>query len=438
MDRETAGEYANGVSSEMKTKSAADAVAVVRSGQRVFVQGSAATPQTLLAALFERRQELRKVELVSITTLGDLVWNEEELAGHFFLNSLFVSSNVRSLVNGPCGEYVPVFLSEIPRLFTDGILPVDVALIHVSPPDRHGFCSLGTSVDIVRSAIQSARHVVAQVNPQMPRTHGDGIIHSSQIDVMVEVEDALPEVSYANSSNEVTRKIGQQCAALIPDGATLQMGIGCIPDAVLHGLTHHRDLGVHTEMLSDGVIPLIESGVITNALKKKHRGKLVTGFAVGTRRLYDFIDDNPQFAFLDIGYVNDAQVIRQNPRVAAINSALEIDLTGQVCADSLGTYQFSGVGGQMDFIRGAALSEGGIPIIAMPSTTSGNVSRIVPCLREGAGVTTTRANIHYVVTEYGAVNLFGLNLRQRAEALVGIAHPDHREALASAAFKRFG
>lgn len=419
-------------------RSAVEAVSLITSGQRVFVQGSAATPLALLRALFQRAEELKDVELVTISTLGGERWDPATLTGHFFVNSLFVSPNVRDMVNGSGGEYVPVFLSEIPQLFNRGIFPVDVALIHVSPPDRHGFCSLGTSVDIVRSAIRKAALVIAQVNPRMPRTHGDGIIHTDQIDILVEVTEELPEVNYAQQSSEAIRQIGLNCAELIPDRATLQMGIGAIPDAVLASLTNHRDLGVHTEMCSDGIIPLIEQGVITNACKREHRGKIVTGFAVGTRRLYDFIDDNPQFAFLDIDYVNDTKVIRQNPNVIALNSAIEIDLTGQVCADSIGTYQFSGVGGQMDFMRGASLSEGGKPIIAMQSMTSSGQSKIVSFLKEGAGVTTTRAHIHYVVTEHGVVNLYGLNLMQRAEALIGIAHPAHRDALTEAMRKRFG
>jgi acyl-CoA hydrolase len=419
-------------------RTAAEAVSAVKSGQRVFVQGSAATPLALLGALFNRAGELNNVELVTISTLGGERWDPAKLTGHFFVNSLFVSPNVRDMVNGSGGEYVPIFLSEIPQLFNRGILPVDVALIHVSPPDRHGFCSLGTSVDIVRSAIRNASVVVAQVNPRMPRTHGDGIIHADQIDIMVEATEELPEVNYAKKSSDAIRQIGLNCAEIIPDRATLQMGIGAIPDAVLASLANHRDLGVHTEMCSDGIIPLIEQGVVTNAYKRKHRGKVVTGFAVGTRKLYDFIDDNPQFAFLDIDYVNDTKVIRQNANVIALNSAIEIDLTGQVCADSIGTYQFSGVGGQMDFMRGASLSEGGKPIIAMESTTSSGQSKIVPFLKEGAGVTTTRAHIHYVVTEHGVVNLYGLNLRQRAEALIGIAHPAHLDALTEAMRKRFG
>lgn len=421
-----------------KTTTAAEALRVVQSGHRVFIQGSAATPAVLLKALFSRKSELSGVELVSITTIGEDLFNSKDLAGHFFMNSLFVSKNVREIVNTEFGEYVPVFLSEIPLLFRNNILPVDVALIHVSPPDKHGFCSLGTSVDVVRSAIQNAKVVIAQANRQMPRTLGDGIIHIDQIDWLVEVDEQLPEVEYGTKADDKSMVIGRYCAELIEDGATLQMGIGAIPDAVLACLGNHKNLGVHTEMFSDGVLPLIKSGVINNSQKAKHRGKLVTSFVLGTRELYDFVDDNPEVAFLDIDYVNDTNVIRANPKVAAINSAIEIDITGQVCSDSIGTYQYSGVGGQMDFIRGAALSKGGKPIIALKSTTKEGHSKIVPFLKPGAGVVTTRAHVHYVVTEYGVAYLFGKNLQQRAKELTRIAHPDCREELERETFKRFG
>jgi acyl-CoA hydrolase len=375
--------------------------------------------------------------LVSISTLGNDLFNIPDFGTSFFMNSLFVSQNVREIVNGSNGDYIPVFLSEIPLLFDKGILVLDVALIHVSEPDKHGFCSLGISVDIARSAVKNAKHIIAQVNKQMPRTHGDGIIHISEIHTLVSVDEALPEVNYGNSVDETAMIIGNICAELIEDRSTLQMGIGAIPDAVLSCLKNHKDLGIHTEMFSDGVIPLVESGVITNKFKKKHRGKIVTGFAIGTRKLYDFVDDNPQVVFLEIDYVNDTKVIRSNPRAVSINSAIEIDLTGQVCADSIGTYQYSGVGGQIDFMRGAALSDGGKPIIALPSTTKSGESKIVPFLKEGAGVVTTRAHVHYVVTEYGIAYLFGKNLRQRAMALIAIAHPIHREWLEKEMIKRF-
>lgn len=419
-------------------QSAAEAVRSVKSGQRVFVHGSAATPLQLLKALFERRDELEKVELVSISTLGKDLFNTKDFEKSFYLNSLFVSENVRDIVNSGYGDYIPIFLSEINQLFEKNILPLDVALVHVSPPDKHGYCSLGTSVDVAHSAVKNAAHVIAQVNPQMPRTHGDGIIHVSEINVLVDVNDPLPEVNYSNSMNETSLAIGKICAELIEDRSTLQMGIGIIPDAVLSCLHHHKDLGIHTEMFSDGVIPLVEKGIITNKYKRKHRGKIVTGFAIGTRKLYDFIDDNPRVAFLDIDYVNDTKVIRQNPKAVSLNSAIEIDITGQVCADSIGTYQYSGVGGQMDFMRGAALSEGGKPIIAMNSVTKNGNSKIVASLKSGAGIVTTRAHVHYVVTEYGVAYLFGKNLKQRALALLNIAHPSHKEKLEKEIFNRFG
>ena len=422
----------------MKYRTAIEAINSIKSGQRVFMQGSAATPSLLLKSLFERKGELKNVELISISTLGNVVFNSKELGDSFFINSLFVSDSVRELVNSDCVEYVPVFLSEIHLLFERNILELDVALIHVSPPDKHGFCSLGTSVDVTRSAVKNAKVVIAQINKQMPRTHGDGIIHVDEMDAFLEVDEPLPEVNYEKHVDDADRAIGKYCAELIEDGSTLQLGIGAIPDAVLSCLHHHKNLGVHTEMFSDGIIPLVEKGVINNKNKKNHPGKIVTGFVIGTKKLYDFVDDNPQVSFLDVGYVNDTNVIRANPKVVAINSAIEIDITGQVCSDSIGTYQYSGVGGQMDFIRGAALSEGGKPIIAMKSIAKNGASKIVPLLKEGAGVVTTRAHVHYVVTEYGVAYLFGKNLRQRAMALLNIAHPMHKECLEKEIIKRFG
>jgi acyl-CoA hydrolase len=421
-----------------KTVNAQVAVSIIQSGQRVFVQGSAATPLHLLHALENRARELKNVELVCLSVLGDLGVNNPEYKESFHFNALFVSAPVRKNVNGANGDYIPVFLSEIHLLFEKNILPLDVALIHVSPPDKHGFCSLGVSVDITRAAVKNAQHVIAQVNPQMPRTHGDGLIHISEIDTMVEVNEPLPEVNYGKEVSDCERTIGKNVASLIDDRSTLQMGIGTIPDAVLQCLGNHKDLGVHTEMFSDGVMHLMQKGAITNKFKRKHRGKTATSFAIGSRQLYDFVDDNPQFAFLEAGYVNDGSIIRTNPGVIAINSAIEIDLTGQVCADSIGTKLYSGVGGQMDFIRGAALSEGGKPIIAMSSVTSKGQSKIVPFLKQGAGVVTTRAHVHYVVTEYGIAYLFGKNLKQRMRELIKIAHPDHREQLDKEAFERFG
>lgn len=419
-----------------KYMSAEEALSVVQSGNRVFIHGSAATPVPLVKAMQERHNELRDVELVSITTMGDLNFENPLYAGSFFFNSLFVSAATRKVVNSMDGDYVPIFLSQIPLLFKRNILPIDVALIQVSPPDAHGYCSLGTSVDIARAAVDTAQHVIALVNSRMPRTHGDGFLHVRDIDAMVLEEMELPELTY-DGGGEIVEKIGGYVAALIEDGATLQLGIGNIPDQVLKNLHSHKDLGLHTEMLSDGVIPLIQSGVINNRKKKLNVGRSVTSFMNGTRKLFDFVDDNPEVRVMDISYVNDTSIIRQNPKVVAINSAIEIDLTGQVCADSMGTFQYSGIGGQMDFIHGASLSEGGVPIIAMPSVTSTGISRITPFLKEGAGVVTSRGHVHWVVTEYGKVDLFGKNLKQRAQALIHIAHPEHREWLDRAFYRRF-
>jgi len=417
--------------------SAIEAVKIVKSGDRVFIHGSAATPVHLVKALQNRHDEIENIELVSITNLGDINFDRPEYRKSFFFNSLFVSANTRSIVNSDDGDYVPVFLSQIPQLFRKNILPIDVALIQVSPPDAHGYCSLGTSVDIAKAAVETARVIIAQVNPKMPRTHGDGFLHVKKIHSLVWHETDLPEVDYSSKASEAIISIGKNVAALIDDGATLQMGIGSIPDQVLQNLQNHKNLGIHTEMLSDGIIPLLEKGVINNSLKKLNVGRSVTGFMAGTRKLYDFVNDNPTIRVMDIAYVNDTSVIRQNPKATAINSAIEIDLTGQVCADSIGTYQYSGIGGQMDFIRGASLSEDGKPIIALPSVTSKLQSRIVAFLKEGAGVVTTRGHVHWVVTEYGSVNLFGKSLKQRGKALISIAHPDHRESLERSFYERY-
>jgi acyl-CoA hydrolase len=418
--------------------SAEEAVKLIQSGDRVFLHGSAATPRCLLEALCKRAPELRNVELVAISTLGDLEITKPEYSKSFYFNSLFVSANIREVINEGRGDYIPIFLSEIGRLFDKHVLPLDVALLNVSPPDKHGFCSLGTSVDVARSAARNAKILIAQINPNMPRTHGDGFIHISRFKKMVRCNDPLPEVSYGNKLSDDDLTIGRYIAELVEDRSTLQLGIGAIPDAALKSLIHAKDLGVHTEMFSDGVMELIKRGVITNAYKKKHPGKVVTAFTIGSKELYDFLDDNPQFAFLDASYVNDTRVIRSNPKVVAINSAIEVDITGQVCADSIGTYQYSGVGGQMDFIRGAALSEGGKPIIALPSATKKGVSKIVPQLKLGAGIVTTRAHMHYLVTEYGTAYLYGKNLRQRAYEILKIAHPAHHEMLEKEIIKRFG
>lgn len=414
-----------------------EALSVIQSNQRVFIHGSAQTPTYLLKHLAEESYRLQNVEVVSISVYGDVYIDKPEYKNSFHLNSLFVSASVRQAVNEGYADYVPVFLSEIPILFQQNILPIDVAIVHVSAPDAHGYCSLGVSVDIAKSAVNTAKYVIAQVNPNVPRTHGDGMIHTSRFYAMVYCEDELHTANFSEKCSSETEKIGELVASLIDDKSTLQMGIGAIPDAVLSCLHNHKDLGVHTEMCSDGIIELFEKDVINNKYKKIHPGKTVSSFALGSKKLYDYINDNPAFAFLVINYVNDPHVIRRNKKMIAINSAIEIDITGQVCSDSIGTYQYSGVGGQMDFMRGAALSEGGKPIIAVPSRTAKGVARIVPLLKPGAGVVTTRAHVHYVITEYGIAYLYGKNLRQRARALIEIAHPDDREKLDKDCFERF-
>ena len=418
----------------LKIVSPQEAVKEVKSHQRVFVQGAAMTPNLLIDTLCERYNDLQDIEILHMHTEGEALYTKEPYNKTFKTNSCFVGSNVRGAVNSNFGSYIPIFLSEIHLLFKRNILPLDVAFIQVSPPDVHGYCSLGVSVDITLSAIQTAKKVIAQINPQVPRTHGDGIIHMSQIDIAIEIDQPI-HTSHILAPSETELKIGKYVAELVEDGATLQMGIGGIPNVVLNNLTNHKRLGIHTEMFSDGILPLIENGVITGEEKTVKTGKLVTCFAVGSQKLYDFIDDNPIVHFKEAAYTNDTAIIRQNPKVTAINSAIEIDLTGQVCADTIGKYQFSGVGGQMDFIRGASLSEGGKAIIALPSITNKGFSKIVPFLKEGAGVTTTRAHVHYIVTEYGVVNLFGKNLKQRAKALISIAHPDYREELEKTSFE---
>ncbi len=418
-------------------QSAEEALSAIRSGDRVFVHGSAMTPLFLLSELAKQAPRLQQVELTFISVFGDIVVDRPEYENNFHINCLFVSDSVRSNIREGRGDFIPVFLSDIPDLFKNGQLPLDVALIQVSPPDRHGYCTLGVSVDIARAAIKTARHIIAQVNPNVPRTHGDSMIHASQIHAFVQAEDPLPEVLYGDNIGAEEQRIGMHIAALIEDGSTLQMGIGTIPDAVLKSLHNHKNLGVHTEMCSDGIIDLFEKDIINNSQKVIHPYKTVTGFAVGSRKLYDYVDDNPAFAFLDIDFVNDPHIISKNPKVVAINSAIEVDITGQVCADSIGSKLYSGIGGQMDFIRGAALSQGGKPIIALTSRTKKGEPRIVPFLKQGAGVVTTRGHVHYIVTEYGVAYLYGKNLRQRAKALIDIAHPDDREMLEKSCHERF-
>ncbi len=417
-------------------KNAEEAVKYINSGDRVFIHGVAMTPKTLVKAMTERAAELKNVEIVHIHTEGEALYASPEMAESFHTNSCFVAGNIRKALTEGVADYIPVFLSEIPLLFRRGILPIDVALISVSPPDKHGFCSLGSSVDVTLGALEKAKFIIAEVNPKVPRTHGDGFINLKEIDLVVEEDRDLHEVP-PRPLSDTDLLIGQNIANLVENGATLQMGIGAIPDATLQSLGGHRRLGIHTEMFSDGVIELVEKGVITGEDKKILPNVITSSFVMGSQKVYDFIDRNPLVHLKDAAYTNDTSIIRRNPKVTAINSAIEIDLTGQVCADTIGARQFSGVGGQMDFIRGASLSEGGKPIIAMPATTHRGVSKIVPFLKEGAGVTTTRAHVHYVVTEYGVVNLYGKNLRQRAKALIEIAHPDHREELEKAAHERY-
>lgn len=411
--------------------SAEHAVAHIKSGDSIFLHSAAAAPQHLIQSLFNRKNELHDVTIYQIHTEGLAPYADESIEA-FKVKCLFVGPNIRKAVQKGHGSYIPVFLSEIPRLFSSGTLPIDVALISVSPPDEHGYCSLGPSVDVSLAAVQAAKTVIAQVNKYIPRTHGDGLIHIGNINHLVKHNEPIPEVKSGELS-ETELAIGKNIAELVEDGATLQMGIGNIPNAVLTSLGGHKDLGIHTEMFSDGILPLVEKGVITGKFKKKHRGKIVSSFVMGSRSIYDFIDDNPLVNMLSSEYVNNTRIICQNPKVTAINSAIEVDLTGQVCADSIGHRIYSGVGGQMDFIRGASLSEGGKPIIALPSTTKKGDSKIVGLLKPGAGVVTTRAHVHYVVTEYGAVNLYGKTLSERAELMTSIAHPNHREALKKAA-----
>ncbi|MBT8316697.1 MAG: acetyl-CoA hydrolase/transferase family protein [Lutibacter sp.] len=411
-----------------KAVTAEDAVKVIKSGDRVYVHMGAAVPQELLNAMTLRHEELRNVEVCHLHIEGEAPYSDPIYKDSFHVNSLFIGHNVRHTLKAGNGSYTPVFLSEVPLLFKRNILPVDVALLQVSRPDRHGYCSLGVSVGAMLSAIENAKHVIALINEQMPRVHGEGIIHISELDTFVEVNRPLPEFLY-HEPNEVECKIGDHIAELIDDKSTLQMGIGSIPNAVLSRLSNHKNLGLHTEMFSDGVIDLILKDVINSNFKGVNSGRALATFLMGSKRLYDYVDDNPFIEMRSCDYVNDVAVIRKNPKMVSINSAIQVDLTGQVCADSIGTRLFSGVGGQMDFIRGASLSEGGKAIIAMPSLTAKGISRITSFLYPGAGVVTTRAHVHYVVTEYGVAHLYGKTIEQRMEALIEIAHPDHRERI---------
>ena len=417
-----------------KYVTAAEAVQVVKSGDRVYVQAAAATPTVLTKALAERASELRDVEICHLHTEGDAPYANPELAESFHVNSFFIGANVRHTLKAGNGSYTPVFLSELPLLFRKKVVLLDVVFIHVSPPDSHGYCSLGVSVEASIAAIENAKIVIAQVNKNMPRTFGDGILHVSEINYLVEVDVPIfaHEVTSFSAEEE---KIGEYVASLIDNKSTLQMGIGSIPNAALSKLKSHKDLGLHTEMFSDGVIDLIENDVINCNYKGVLRGRALATFLIGSKRLYDFVNDNPFIEMKESSMVNDTARIRKNPKMIAINSAIEVDVTGQVCADSIGGKMYSGVGGQMDFIRGASLSDGGKAIIALPSITKRGESRIVPYLKQGAGVVTTRSHVQYIITENGIANLQGKTLKQRVNEMVKIAHPNHQEAVEKAYFE---
>lgn len=418
------------------TLSAHEAVKVIKSNDRVFIHSVAAAPEVLIQAMTARADELRNVEIIHLHTEGDAPYVQPEYQNSFRLHSLFVGANVRKATQEGRADYIPIFLSETPRLFRKNVLPLDVALVQISPPDKFGYCSLGTSVDATKAAVETARIVIAQVNPKMPRTFGDALMHINNFDILVHHEAPIHVCPPAPPS-AAERQIGVHVASLIEDGATLQMGIGAIPNAVLAQLTNHRNLGVHTEMFSDGLVPLVEKGVVTGVEKTVYPGRIVATFVMGTETTFKFIDQNPAVLMMEVSFVNDVAVIRKNNKMTAINSAIEIDITGQVCADSIGTKHYSGVGGQIDFIRGASYSEGGKPIIAMPSTTAKGESKIVAYLKQGAGVVSTRANVHYIVTEFGVVDLYGKSLKERAKLLTSIAHPDHREWLDKECHERF-
>lgn len=411
----------------MQYCSAQEAIAMIPSGSKVFVHGGAATPNVLLAELAQQSDRLKDLSLIHLHTEGPATYAEPQFKNFKVIN-IFVGHNLRSRLDYSRVDYLPCFLSEVPDLFRSRQLAMDVALLHVSPPDKSGYCNLGVSVDVAKAAAGSAKLLIAQVNEKMPRIYGDGLIHESAFAALVRVDAELPEAKI-HLPSEAEQTIAKHVSELIEDGSTLQMGIGSIPDAVMGNLTGHRDLGIHTEMWSDGTLKLIESGVVTNSQKKVHRGKSVSSFLLGSRKLYDFVNENPNVVQLEIDYVNNPQTIAMNPKVVAINSAVEIDLTGQVCADSIGHRIISGVGGQMDFMRGAALSPGGKPVIALTSTTKNGKSKIVSSLALGAGVVTTRGHVHYVVTEYGVANLHGKTLNERARALIALAHPSHRDQL---------
>jgi 4-hydroxybutyrate CoA-transferase len=423
---------------EPRLTTAEEAVKTIQSGQRIFLTGNCSVPQKILAALVDRAPDLEGVEIVQVLTIGPAPHAEPGLEKSFCINNLFIGSNVRQAIHEGRADFTPVFLSEVPLLFKNGILPLDVALIHVAPPDEHGFCSLGIEAGLVKTPAQVARIVIAEVNEQMPRTLGDSFIHISKIDHVIPVNYPLAELPMGET-NELSMKIGGYIATLIEDGSTLQMGIGAIPDAVLHFLDGKKNLGVHTELFSDGVMNLVRKGVINNEMKTIHPGKIIAGFILGTKELYRFVDDNPIVELHPTEYVNDPFVIAKNHKMVSMNSAIEIDLTGQVNADSIGPKFYSGVGGQLDFVYGASRCPGGKPIIALPSTVTlkdgGQLSRIVSMLKPGAGVVTTRNHVHYVVTEYGIADLYGMTIRRRARSLIDIAHPDFREQLEREAYE---
>jgi acyl-CoA hydrolase len=423
----------------IKFITAREAVKVVKSNDRVHLHSVAVTPHPLINALCERgkNKEFRNVRIQHIHTEGPAPYADPEMEGIFQLESFFVGHNVRKQTQAGYADYIPVFLQETQRLIREGYLKVNVAMIQVSVPDKFGYVSLGTSVDATLAAVEKADTVIAIINPNVPRAFGDAMIHINEIDLFVE-DDSPLITAEPGPISEVDRKIGRYVAELVEDGATLQMGIGAIPNAVLSMLGNHKDLGVHSEMFADGILPLVDKGVVNGKNKKTDNGKMVATFLMGSKKLYDFVDDNPGVAMQDVKYTNRVNVIAKNPKVTAINSALQVDITGQVCADSIGTRFYSGVGGQIDFLRGASLSNGGKPIIAMPSVTNKGISKIAPILTPGAGVVSTRANIHWLVTEYGAVNLYGRTLQDRAKLIISIAHPDHQEELDKAAFERFG
>ena len=425
--------------SNIKFITAEEAVKVIKNGDHIHLSSVASAPQCLIKAMCDRGRagELKDVRIHHLHTEGPAPYSEAEFEGVFQLDSFFVGGNVRKTTQAGYADYIPIFLSETQKLYRSGVLPCDVAMIQVSEPDAHGYVSLGTSVDATLAAVEKAGTVIAVVNKYVPRAFGDAMIPSSMIDLFVQDDQPLEEAHFT-APNDIEIAIGKNCAALIEDGACLQMGIGAIPNAVLAQLGGHKHLGIHTEMFADGVLPLVESGVIDGMNKALDRGKMVSTFLMGSQKVYDFIDNNPMVAMMDVGYTNDPFIIAQQPKMTAINSALQIDLTGQICADSLGTKFYSGVGGQIDFIYGASRAEGGKAIIAMPSVTNKGISKIANTLTPGAGVVTTRNHIHWFVTEYGAVNLYGRSLQERARLLISVAHPDHREELDRAAFERYG